>query len=250
MSSKLLWYAARSNGLVAWGLLAAAVLWGLALSTKVLGRRPRPSWILDLHRFLGVSALAFTAIHVVTVVLDTYVHFGLVEVLVPFTGAWHPAAVAWGIASLYLLVAIELTSLLRARLPARLWRGTHYLSFPLFGLASIHALSAGTDRHTFAMRLAVLAAVAAVVVLTAVRLATAERHDVMSPPRTPRTPPVRSFATPGYHVPSRSAGRRSVQVPVGHHALAVRVTEGAGTTSVTPRPSRPAEPVRFQRTNC
>src|SRR5438552_4564249 len=99
VSSKLLWYAARSNGLVAWGLLAAAVLWGLALSTKVLGRRPRPSWILDLHRFLGVSALAFTAIHVVTVVLDTYVHFGLVEVLVPFTGAWHPAAVAWGIAS-------------------------------------------------------------------------------------------------------------------------------------------------------
>jgi hypothetical protein len=40
MDSKLWWYAARANGLVAWGLLAASVLWGLTLSTKVLGKRP------------------------------------------------------------------------------------------------------------------------------------------------------------------------------------------------------------------
>ena len=40
----LRWYVdrfARAAGLVSWALLAAATLWGLALSTKVLGRRPR-----------------------------------------------------------------------------------------------------------------------------------------------------------------------------------------------------------------
>ena len=180
MNSKLLWYAARSNGLVAWGLLAAAVLWGLALSTKVLGRRPRPAWVLDMHRFLGAGALVFTAIHVVSILLDTYVHFGLVEVLVPLTGTWHPVAVAWGVAGLYLLVALEITSLLRARISARLWRSTHYMSFPLFALTSIHALSAGTDRHTAVVRAAVFGVAAAVMALSAVRATGARRQGLMN----------------------------------------------------------------------
>jgi hypothetical protein len=191
MTSKLLWYAARSDGLVAWGLLAASVLWGLALSTRAFRRRPRPAWQLDLHRFVGAAALVFTAIHVVTILLDTYVHFGLVEVLVPFTGAWHPVAVAWGIAGLYLLVAVEVTSLLRARLPKRVWRSTHYMSFVLFALASAHGLSAGTDRHTTPMRVVVFTATAAIVVLTAVRIARTERQDVVGSPPEPDLPPVR-----------------------------------------------------------
>ena len=36
MSGQFPWYVARSAGLVAWALLAASVLWGLALSTKIL----------------------------------------------------------------------------------------------------------------------------------------------------------------------------------------------------------------------
>ncbi|TML38830.1 MAG: hypothetical protein E6G27_12930 [Actinobacteria bacterium] len=189
MSSKLLWYAARSNGLVAWVLLAAAVLWGLALSTKLLGRRPRPAWVLDMHRFLGAGALVFTAVHVVSILLDTYVHFGLVEVLVPLAGSWHPVAVAWGIAGLYLLVALEVTSLLRARIPARLWRSTHYLSFPLFALTSAHALSAGTDRHTALVRGAVFGVCALVAVLTAVRFAGSGRPGPanLAPAGSPRS---------------------------------------------------------------
>ncbi len=78
------WYVARASGLVGWGLLAAATLWGLALSTKALGPRPRPNWLLDLHRWLGGLALIFTGVHVGSLLLDTYVHFGLTSVLVPF----------------------------------------------------------------------------------------------------------------------------------------------------------------------
>ena len=55
MTGNLPWYVARSAGLLAWVLLTASVLWGLALSgkAKAFGRRPRPNWTLDLHRFLG-----------------------------------------------------------------------------------------------------------------------------------------------------------------------------------------------------
>ena len=182
MKSQLWGYVARSGGIVGWALLAASVLWGLALSTKVLRGRPRPNWILDLHRFLGGMALLFTGIHVVSLILDSFVHFGLVEVLVPFTGSWHPVAVAWGVIAFYLLLAVELTSLARKRISKRTWRMTHYLSFPLFLLTTVHALSAGTDRSTLLLRSFVIVVSAAITALTFVRLNKAERHDLLTSP--------------------------------------------------------------------
>jgi predicted ferric reductase len=189
MTSQVWWYTARAGGIVAWALLGLSVLWGLALSTKVLGRRPRPNWILDLHRFLGGLALVFTGVHVVAIVADSYVHFGLTEVLVPFTGTWHPAAVAWGIIGAYFLVAVEITSLLRRRLSKRLWRATHFLSFPLFALTTVHALSAGTDRNTFLLRWGVIATAVAVTVLTFVRIQRASQ-SASAPPPAPAAPAV------------------------------------------------------------
>jgi predicted ferric reductase len=182
MNKQLWWYIARSGGIVAWALLAGSVLWGLALSTKVLRGRPRPNWILDLHRFLGGLALLFTGIHVTGLVLDSYVHFGLTEVLVPFASAWHPVAVAWGVIALYLLVAVELTSLARKKISKRAWRLTHYLSFPLFLLTTVHALSAGTDRSTVLLRWSVIVVSAVITGLTFVRLNKADRHDLLTSP--------------------------------------------------------------------
>lgn len=182
MNNQLWWYVARSGGIVAWALLAGSVLWGLALSTKVMRGKPRPNWILDMHRFLGGVALLFTGVHVVSLVFDSYVHFGLVEMLVPFTGSWHPVAVAWGVISLYLLMAVELTSLARKRISKRTWRLTHYLSFPLFLLTTVHALTAGTDRSTLPLRVSVIAASAVITGLTWLRVNKAERHDLLTAP--------------------------------------------------------------------
>ena len=170
MTSQLWWYTARSGGIVAWALLNASVLWGLVLSTKVFGKRPRPNWVLDLHRFLGGAAVVFTAIHIASIVFDSYVNFGFIDILVPFTSSWHPVAVAWGIVALYLLIAVEVTSLMRKRLSKQMWRATHYASFPLFVLATTHALSAGTDRAALLMRAGAVFTTASVVALTAVRV--------------------------------------------------------------------------------
>ena len=145
MHGQLWWYVARSGGIVAWALLSASMAWGLALSTRAFGKRPRPSWLLDLHRYLGGLAAIFTAVHVMAILADSFVHFSLVDVLVPLSSGWHPVAVAWGITAMYLLVAVELTSLARRYMTKRVWRGFHMLSFPLFVLATVHGLSAGTD---------------------------------------------------------------------------------------------------------
>ena len=88
-----------------------------------------------------------------------------------------------GLIGLYFLLAVELTSLARKRLSKRVWRMTHYLSFPLFGLATIHLLAVGTDRKTFLLRFSVIVGVVVVVVLTAIRAYRADRHDLMVSPK-------------------------------------------------------------------
>ena len=188
LATQLWWYTARSAGIVSWALLTLSVLWGLALSTKVFGKRPRPNWLLDLHRFLGGTAVVFVVIHVVSILLDTFVHFGIADVLVPFASSWKPTAVAWGIVGFYLLLAIEITSLLRSRISKRAWRMTHYLSFPLFVFATIHALTAGTDRNTLLMRYGIIVSAAAVLILTLIRIDRADHHDVMNSPEVPPGP--------------------------------------------------------------
>jgi DMSO/TMAO reductase YedYZ heme-binding membrane subunit len=139
------WYVARSSGIVAWALILATIVWGLLLATKVLGRRPTPAWLLSLHRYLGALTVAFVGVHVGAILLDTYTSFGITDVLVPFTGSWHPVAVAWGIVGMYLVAAIEITSLLRNRMSKRAWHAVHLLSYLLFATTTVHLLTAGTD---------------------------------------------------------------------------------------------------------
>jgi hypothetical protein len=164
------WYIARAAGLTSWALLVFATLWGLALSTKILGKRPRPNWILDLHRWLGGLAVIFTGVHVGALLVDQYVHFGVEDVLVPFASSWHPAAVAWGVVAFYMLLAVELTSLARHRLPNSFWRGIHYMSFPLFLSATAHGLTAGTDASSLMLRAAIITALAVFAALLAARV--------------------------------------------------------------------------------
>jgi DMSO/TMAO reductase YedYZ heme-binding membrane subunit len=151
MNPQLWWYLARAGGLVAYALLAASTAWGLAVSTRLLGRWPAPGWTLDLHRFLGGLALAFTGIHLAGLLLDSYVRFDLLDLLVPFAASWRPPAVAAGIVALYLLLAVELTSLVRRHLPYRLWRRLHLGAFPLLAAATVHLLAAGSDRASLAV---------------------------------------------------------------------------------------------------
>src|SRR6476646_10846689 len=159
---KIPWYVARSSGLVAWALILATIVWGLLLATKVLGRKPGPAWLLSLHRYLGALSVVFVGVHGGAILLDTYTDFGITDVLVPFTGSWHPVAVAWGIVGMYLLVAIEITSLLRHRMSNRAWHAVHLLSYLLFATTTVHMLTAGTDvKALVASSAAVLLGVAA-----------------------------------------------------------------------------------------
>ena len=193
-ATKIWWYVARSAGIVAWGLSALAVLWGLALSTRALGRKPPAPWLLDVHRFLGALTVLFVVVHLVGLGFDPWASFGVDELLIPMASSWKPVAVAWGIVALYLLIAIEGTSLLKSRLPLRLWRGVHLTSYAMYAMATVHLLLAGTDRYSPVLRVAVVVSVGAVVFFTMYRLigpgraASVKSGRRPTVPRSPRTP--------------------------------------------------------------
>ena len=173
-ATKVWWYVSRSTGVVAWALLALAVLWGLALSTRALGRRSPAPWLLDVHRFLGGLAVIFTIVHFVTLSFDPWMKseygYKLTQAFVPFTSTWKPGPMAWGIVAFYLLLAVELTSLIKNRLPQKFWRGVHLASYPLYAMATIHLLTAGSDNQNSLLRWSVLATVGAVVFFTVYRI--------------------------------------------------------------------------------
>ncbi|MGZ4691013.1 MAG: ferric reductase-like transmembrane domain-containing protein [Acidimicrobiia bacterium] len=191
MSSQFWWYTARAGGLVSWALATASVVWGLLLSGRIT-RKPKPAWVLDLHRFLGALTVVFVGIHVLAIWLDSYVQFGPSELFIPFASTWKPVAVAWGVVALYLLLAIEITSLLQRRIPRRVWRAVHLSSFGLFVFATVHALTAGTDSGSKATVYFAIGSTLLVASLTALRIV---RHrDERAPVRGRVAAPKRSVA--------------------------------------------------------
>src|SRR5436190_4192248 len=170
MTNELWWYVARSCGIVSWVVLTASVLWGLLLSSKSFRKSLAPSWLLDLHRYLGGLAVIFLGLHLLGLAQDRFIHFGITELFVPFASRWRPGAVAWGVATCYLLLAVEVTSLVRRRLPVRVWRVTHGLAFPMFVCGTVHLLAAGTDARTDALRWGAITAIAVVILATVARV--------------------------------------------------------------------------------
>jgi len=163
------WYLARATGLVAAVLLAMSLIWGVLLSTRLLKPVKRPAWLLDLHRWLGGLTVGFVVLHLIGLVADSYVHFDLKTILVPFASEWRPAAVTWGVVGLYLLAIVQFSSWseFRIRVPRKVWHTLHLLSFPLLWVVAMHAGTSGTDvgNRVYVISMLVLIAVIVFVVL-------------------------------------------------------------------------------------
>ena len=236
MSSHITWYAARASGFVSWGLLLAGMVWGLLLATRALGRRPTPAWILSLHRFLGALAVVFVGVHVGAILVDNYTNFSVVNVLVPFTGTWHPTAVAFGIVSMYLLLAVEITSLVRDRMSAKAWRAVHMLSYFLFAAATIHMVTAGTDVR------AVLATSAAVLLGIVVTFGSTALYLWRTEPRDPASRRSRVLRT-------ATTTARQPSMPAPMNTNATTVNDGRNALPSTPtRSATPRQTVIAQAT--
>ncbi len=142
------WHLSRASGIVAWVLVSAVTAWGILLSTRLLKPYDRPAWLLDLHRWLGWLSVMTIALHIGSLVADSYdPQWGWSEVLVPMGTNWKPGPVAWGVVAMYIVVVVQLTSMFMKRLPKSVWRGIHMTSYAACLFTTVHAVTAGTDRN-------------------------------------------------------------------------------------------------------
>jgi methionine sulfoxide reductase heme-binding subunit len=150
------WYITRSTGAVALLLLSVAVTLGVA----DVQRFSTPSWprfVIDaLHRNVSLLALVFLVLHILTAVLDSFASISLVAAFIPFTGSYRPFWLGLGAVAFDLLLAVILTSMMRARVGPRAWRATHWLVYACWPIALLHTLGTGSDvKSTWLLALSV-----------------------------------------------------------------------------------------------
>jgi sulfoxide reductase heme-binding subunit YedZ len=140
-----LWYLTRATGVVALLLVTLT----LVLGVLDVGRfsSPRlPRFAIDaIHRSASLLVIVFVAVHVLMAVIDSYAPVRLADAVVPFGGTYRPLWVGLGALSFDLLLALVITSLLRARLGVRAWRIVHWAAYACWPLALLHGLGTGSD---------------------------------------------------------------------------------------------------------
>ena len=164
------WYVARTGGILGFTLLTASAVLGLTLAGRPrLARWPRFA-IEDVHRFAGMLAGVFIWLHVLALLADNYLNFGVTDLLVPGTAPYRPVWTALGVVAAELLLAIAITNRYRKRLPYAFWRRAHMLNFLVWSLALVHGITAGSDSDTTWARLLYVCCAGAVAAASAWRI--------------------------------------------------------------------------------
>jgi methionine sulfoxide reductase heme-binding subunit len=144
-SSLVLWYSARAAAMSAFAVLSVSLLTGMALRTALFAGVARNRAVLGLHTFLSWFWVPLVGVHVVCIVLDSTSQVGWLDLVVPFQVGYARTAIGLGTIGFLVVALVGLTSAVRRRMPPRVWRWIHRLTYPMFGLFLVHAQLAGSD---------------------------------------------------------------------------------------------------------
>jgi len=161
-SSQTVWYLTRGTGVVALVLLTAVTVLGI-LNAVRWAPRGTPRFVLQrVHRNVSLVAVVFIVIHVATAVIDGFAPIRWIDAVVPFRSAYRPIWLGLGAVAFDLLLAVIVTSLLRARLGYHAWRAVHWTAYGLWAVAVFHGLGIGSDAKQVWMLALVVLCLAAV----------------------------------------------------------------------------------------
>ena len=144
MNSTVLWYTSQATGIVSLVMFTLVMLLGVTVAGH--GRLPGlPRFsVVALHRSISLLAMVFLVVHIVTAVLDTYVDISAVSALIPFASAYQPLWIGLGAVAVDLMIALVVSSLLRAKINARVWRAIHWLAYACWPIAIAHTIGLGS----------------------------------------------------------------------------------------------------------
>jgi len=145
MSSTTLWYVTRASGLMTMILLTLTMVLGMTTTTRARARNWPGFAQQELHRRISMIAVVFLGIHVLTSVLDTYVNISWAAIVIPFASSYGRLWVGVGAIALDLMIAVFVSSLLRARMRPGTWRAVHWLAYASWPVALAHTFGMGTD---------------------------------------------------------------------------------------------------------
>jgi len=172
----LTWYLTRAAGAAALVLLTGSVMLGIA-DVQRWTTRSVPRFLVDgLHRTVSLLAVAMLAVHILTTVIDGFAPITLTDAVIPFGSAYRPVWLGLGALAFDLLLAVTITSVLRARIGVRVWRATHWAAYACWPLALVHGLGTGSDVQAGWMLWLSLACTAGVTVAVLVRTAGAAKR--------------------------------------------------------------------------
>jgi sulfoxide reductase heme-binding subunit YedZ len=177
-TKQTLWFTARGTGIVCLLLLTTSVVLGV-ITTVRFETFHWPRFVLEgLHRNVSLLILLFIGIHVATTVVDGFVPIGYLDAVVPFRSPYRTLWLGLGAVAFDLLLALAVTSVVRARLGYRVWRAVHWLAYACWPIALVHGLGTGSDARQGWMVALDVVALAAVCAAVCWRLAVTWRPGV------------------------------------------------------------------------
>jgi sulfoxide reductase heme-binding subunit YedZ len=144
-TTQVTWYITRAAGLTAYLVLWLSVVWGLAVSNKILNPFLHGAFTYDFHEFLSLLAIGFTALHLGALLFDRYMPYNLAQILVPFLSPYRPFWVGIGVIGFYLVLLVTVTFYMRGRIGMKAFRTIHMLSLVSYIGVALHGLFSGTD---------------------------------------------------------------------------------------------------------
>lgn len=145
LTTPYLWYTTRMTGMVTLVLFTLVVSLGTLVANRVGGKKIGRFELNELHRSIAMVAMVFLAIHILTTLLDSYVSTGWLSPFIPLLSHYRRVGVALGAVAFDLILAVWLSSLLKARVQYRSWRFIHWFSWLAFASSIVHAYMTGTD---------------------------------------------------------------------------------------------------------
>jgi methionine sulfoxide reductase heme-binding subunit len=104
--------------------------------------------VVGLHRSISLLSVVFLAVHILTAVADSYVNIRIMDAFVPFVASYEPLWLGLGTVASDLMLALIVTSLLRARLGRRTWRAVHWLAYVSWPVAVLHGIGSSSDMQS------------------------------------------------------------------------------------------------------
>ncbi len=150
------WYVIRAAGFTAAGLLILLMLSGIGQVTGFTYRFLEPVKAWALHKAMALALCAAIVVHVTFLLIDKFMPFSLLQVLIPFASHYSngstlfgvslsAVAVALGILAAYGVALVVLSSLTIIDTHQKTWRWLHYLNYFIILAVFLHALGAGSD---------------------------------------------------------------------------------------------------------